>query len=163
MSRPVAAWSGSAAIWMAATTTAAMAKVDGDEGEAAAQPHQADRHEGEEEPLGVDDAGEEGAVGAGGDQDARPDGLEHDGVAQRTEPAESEAFLGHGVVGARSGQDHAVEDAGGGEDDERGDERRAARSGDGLRGVGRDARGGDHAVDGQQVEIGGVEQDIDAR
>ena len=40
---------------------------------------------------------------------------------------------------------------------------RAARSGDGLGGVGGDARGADHAVERQQIEVRGVERDVDTR
>ena len=74
---------------MTATTTAAMAKSDGDEGEAAAQAHEADRHQGEEEPLGVDDAGEQRAVGAGGDQDAHQTAWST--MAWRREPSQRKA------------------------------------------------------------------------
>ena len=79
------------------------------------------------------------------------------------QPAEGQAFLRHRVVGARSGQDHAVEDADGGEDHQRGDEGCAARAGHGLRGVGGDARGGVDAVEREQVQIGGIQRDVEGR
>ena len=105
------------------------------------------RHRREEDPLGVDHAREERAVGVGRRQHRRPDRLDDDRAVRRAErrmhraqPAEERAVLRHLVVHARADQDDAVDGAERRDHDERGHQRRAAAAEQHVRGVGRDAR-----------------------
>jgi hypothetical protein len=71
--------------------------------------------------------------------------------------AEEEAVSGHGVEDAGAGDHHAVEAAGGGSEDERGDPELAGATEHHARGVGGDRFGGRYAVNGEQVDVGGVD------
>ena len=167
MAMPIRLSRGDADIWIATITTDATTNVTGTSGyptiavrrpvvRPAAQPHQARRHQREEDPLRVDHAREQRAVGVGERERRRPDRLQHDRAMRRAEHRmdrrhglEQQAVARHRVVHARADEDDPVHRAERRDHHERRHDRGAAASEQRVGRFGRDTRRAAHGSSGR--------------